>query len=104
MCAMDMFKFTVTLTRNQVPITPMDNAKAIDQMEAAYATLLSRPVKGGATSAYKSRTAAFAKDGEEHPRLITLGGDHTIVGPLAGFFARELTFVRVRRFSPSYGP
>ncbi|KAJ7454743.1 hypothetical protein FB451DRAFT_1184600 [Mycena latifolia] len=51
-------------------------------MEAAYSTLLSRPVRGGVTSAYKSRTAAFAKDGKEHPRLITLGGDHTIVLPI----------------------
>lgn len=51
-------------------------------MEAAYSTLLSRPVRGGVTSAYRSRTASFAKDGKEHPRLITLGGDHTIVLPI----------------------
>ncbi len=48
-------------------------------MEAAYDTLLSRPVMGGISEAYKSRTAAFAKDGKEHPRIVTLGGDHTIV-------------------------
>lgn len=48
-------------------------------MEAAYDTLLSRPVAGGDLE-YKSRTAAFAKDGKEHPRIVTLGGDHTIVG------------------------
>jgi hypothetical protein len=53
----------------------MDNAKAIDQMEVAYSTLLARPVQGET----KSSTAAMAKDGKEHPRLVTLGGDHTIV-------------------------
>jgi agmatinase len=63
----------------QIPISAYDNAVAIDQMEASYSTLLSRPVQGGTTAAYKPRTAAFALDGIEHPRLISLGGDHTIV-------------------------
>ncbi|KAF7316047.1 hypothetical protein MIND_00122400 [Mycena indigotica] len=61
-----------------VPVTPMDNAKAIDQMEVAYSTLLARPVHG----ATKSYTASMAKDGLEHPRIVTLGGDHTIVLPI----------------------
>ncbi|KAJ6583014.1 arginase deacetylase [Mycena vulgaris] len=61
-----------------VPLTPMDNAKAIDQMEIAYSTLLARPVHGET----KSSTAAMALDGKEHPRLVTLGGDHTIVLPI----------------------
>ncbi|KAJ6591562.1 Arginase/deacetylase [Mycena vulgaris] len=65
-----------------VPVSGYDNAKAIDQMEVAYSTLLARPVQGGATAAYKSRTAAFALDGKEHPRLVALGGDHTIVLPI----------------------
>ncbi|KII86771.1 hypothetical protein PLICRDRAFT_268293 [Plicaturopsis crispa FD-325 SS-3] len=66
-----------------VPLTPFDNAKAIDQMEAAYSSLLDRPVYGGEPgTAYKSRTASLAKDGKEHPRLVTLGGDHTIVLPI----------------------
>ncbi|KAF7360117.1 hypothetical protein MVEN_00740100 [Mycena venus] len=61
-----------------VPLTPMDNAKAIDQMEVAYSTLLARPVQGETTSS----TSAMAKDGQAHPRLVTLGGDHTIVLPI----------------------
>ncbi|KII95302.1 hypothetical protein PLICRDRAFT_149928 [Plicaturopsis crispa FD-325 SS-3] len=65
-----------------VPLSAYDNAKAIDQMEAAYSTLLQRPVQGGNSGAYKSRTAVFAKDGKDHPRLVTLGGDHTIVLPI----------------------
>ncbi|KAF9002945.1 Arginase/deacetylase [Cyathus striatus] len=65
-----------------VPLSAYDNAKAIDQMEVAYSTLLERPVKGGISPSYKSRTASLAKDGKEHPRIITLGGDHTIVLPI----------------------
>ncbi|THU78798.1 Arginase/deacetylase [Dendrothele bispora CBS 962.96] len=74
------------------PITPMDNAKALDQMEAAYDTLLNRPVLGGKTAAYSNRTAFMAKDGKEHPRIVTLGGDHTIVLPI------------LRSLSKIYGP
>ncbi|KAF5376005.1 hypothetical protein D9757_008813 [Collybiopsis confluens] len=65
-----------------VPISPYDNAKAIDQMEAAYSTLLARPVLGGVSEKYRERTRSFALDGKEHPRIITLGGDHTIVLPI----------------------
>ncbi|KAF7308743.1 hypothetical protein MKEN_01073400 [Mycena kentingensis (nom. inval.)] len=65
-----------------VPLSALNNLKAIDQMEAAYSTLLQRPVYGGTSDAYKSRTAALALDGKEHPRLVTLGGDHTIVLPI----------------------
>ncbi|KAJ7765445.1 Arginase/deacetylase [Mycena maculata] len=65
-----------------VPVSAYENGKALSQMEAAYATLLGRPVLGGTTAAYKSRTAAFALDGKEHPRLVSLGGDHTIVLPI----------------------
>ncbi|CAK5268650.1 unnamed protein product [Mycena citricolor] len=65
-----------------VPLTPVDNAQALEQMEVAYTTLLNRPVQGGTNTAYKSSTAALAKDGSEHPRLVTLGGDHTIVLPI----------------------
>jgi len=64
-----------------VPVTLMDNAKAIDQMEVAYSTLIQRPAHGG-TAKHKSRTAAIAKDGKDHPRIVTLGGDHTIVLPI----------------------
>lgn len=62
-----------------MPISAYDNAKAIDQMEAAYSTLLSRPVFGGTSEVYKEKTRAFSLDGKEHPRIVTLGGDHTIV-------------------------
>ncbi|KAK0207381.1 hypothetical protein IW262DRAFT_1246638, partial [Armillaria fumosa] len=57
----------------EVPVMPMFNTKAIDQMEVAYTTLINRPTVGAA------RMSALAKDGVEHPRIITLGGDHTVV-------------------------
>jgi len=59
-------------------------------MEAAYDTLLSRPVLGGIGEIYKERTKQFALDGKEHPRIVTLGGDHTIVS-----FASEVVLLQV---------
>ncbi|KAL4070739.1 arginase deacetylase [Scleroderma citrinum] len=63
-----------------VPVTPFDNALAIDQMEVAYSTLLARPVSSK-ISAWK-QGALLAKDGREHPRIVSMGGDHTIVLPI----------------------
>lgn len=62
-----------------VPVTPFDNALAIDQMNVAYSTLLARPVVSA--SAW-SQGSLLAKDGREHPRIVSLGGDHTIVLPI----------------------
>lgn len=64
-----------------VPVTPFDNALAVDQMEVAYSTLLARPVANHDQSA-PGITSTLAKDGKEHPRIITMGGDHTIVLPI----------------------
>lgn len=48
-------------------------------MQTAYATLINRPVVNA-----DGYTAQLAKDGREHPRILTLGGDHTIVLPILG--------------------
>ncbi|KAG2119035.1 arginase deacetylase [Suillus discolor] len=61
-----------------VPISPYDNALAVDQMETAYTTLLARPVNGSASA----RTAKLAHDGVEHPRILTLGEPWTMVLPI----------------------
>lgn len=74
---------------------------AIDQMEAAYDTLLARRVSGGITDLYKPRTAAFAKDGKEHPRIVTLGGDHTIVLPILRSLNKVYGPVSVNNSPPS---
>ncbi|KAJ7070502.1 arginase deacetylase [Mycena amicta] len=55
-----------------VPVSPFDNALAVDQMEVAYSTLLSRP----------PATATESELGWKHPRIVSLGGDHTIVLPI----------------------
>ncbi|KIY51736.1 Arginase/deacetylase [Fistulina hepatica ATCC 64428] len=55
----------------EVPITPISNIKAVDQMEAAYISLLNKPVKGGrrqGASTYRP----------------SRGGGHTIVPPILG--------------------
>ncbi|GAV98757.1 Arginase deacetylase [Lentinula edodes] len=57
-----------------VPVNPFDNALAIDQMEVAYSTLLRRAL---ATPERAKGTML-----NPHPRIISLGGDHTIVLPI----------------------
>lgn len=59
-----------------IPVSPFDNALAIDQMEVAYNTLIGRP------TTHLTGTQPLGKDGAEHPRIISLGGDHTIVLPI----------------------
>ena len=56
-------------------MSPFDNALAVDQMEVAYSTLLARPVERTDTS-LATYTSAFAKDGAEHPRIITWAPFH----------------------------
>lgn len=52
-----------------MPVTPVDNKIALTQMTAGYKELLKRPV-------------AYTANGTDSvPRLITLGGDHSIVLP-----------------------
>jgi agmatinase len=51
------------------------------QMQTAYSTLIRRDV---ATQGFPSSLPMrrLAKDGKAHPRIITLGGDHSIVLPI----------------------
>lgn len=56
-----------------VPVTSYDNAIAIEQIESGHKELLHRTVANGA-----HEKVPFAKDGKAHPRIVTLGGDHTI--------------------------
>lgn len=53
-----------------IPITPFDNALALHQMTSAYTELLSR------------RPLSFSNPpSHTHPKLITLGGDHSVALP-----------------------
>ncbi|KAF8665483.1 hypothetical protein AX16_000499 [Volvariella volvacea WC 439] len=62
-----------------VPVSPFDNALAVDQIEVAYSTLLGRPILNRDRP---HATKPLALDGLEHPRIVSLGGDHTIVLPI----------------------
>jgi hypothetical protein len=63
-----------------VPVNPFDNRLAVDQIEVAYSTLLRRVSNPDLNG--PMHTALLAKDGLEHPRIVSLGGDHTIVLPI----------------------
>ncbi|KAF9270721.1 Arginase/deacetylase [Marasmius fiardii PR-910] len=58
-----------------IPINPFDNALAVDQMEVAYSTLLKRSI--ATPDATNPKLSASG-----HPRIVSLGGDHTIVLPI----------------------
>lgn len=79
---------------NDVPVSPYDPALAIDEMQVAYQTLLARPV----TTPDAKFTRHLAKDGKEHPRLLTLGGDHTIVLPILGALSEVYGPITVLHF------
>lgn len=53
-----------------------DNTVALRQLELANAALLA------AQSLRSYAGKSLAKDGKFHPRVLTLGGDHTITLPL----------------------
>ncbi|KZV94516.1 Arginase/deacetylase [Exidia glandulosa HHB12029] len=61
-----------------VPMVYTDNKVALRQLELANKDLLKRGVSRAATTSTKS----IALDGKFHPRVLTLGGDHTITLPL----------------------
>ncbi|SJX61957.1 uncharacterized protein SRS1_21025 [Sporisorium reilianum f. sp. reilianum] len=82
---------------DDIPASPMDPALAIDQIEAGYTSLLQRTpasdpsilstssppssvVTHEAWQAFSS--ASLAKDGKSHPKIVSMGGDHTIVLPI----------------------
>ena len=62
----------------KVPVSPFDNEVAIDQMETAYTTLLGRSVANSSAQS-NAQMSTLALDGRPHPRIVSLGGDHTIV-------------------------
>ncbi|KAI0755334.1 agmatinase [Daedaleopsis nitida] len=67
-----------------IPVTPYDNKFAIKQIEDGHKALLHRtPFSSlGNDSATGTPLVPISADGKHHPRIITLGGDHTIVLPL----------------------
>ena len=67
-----------------IPVTPYDNKFAIQQIEEGHKELLHRTPFSvlGNDSTTNVPLVPISADGKHHPRIITLGGDHTIVLPL----------------------
>ncbi|KAI0366658.1 agmatinase [Pilatotrama ljubarskyi] len=67
-----------------IPVTPYDNQYAIKQIEDGHKELLHRPTFSplGNDTLTGKPLVPISADGKNHPRIITLGGDHTIVLPL----------------------
>ncbi|KAL8765449.1 MAG: hypothetical protein Q9209_007476 [Squamulea sp. 1 TL-2023] len=69
-----------------IPVTSYDNAYAIQQIEQGHNMLLTR------LPFTNAEEKGFSKSGRTLPRIITLGGDHTITLPL------------LRSVTAAYGP
>ncbi len=69
-----------------IPVTSYDNAYALQQIEDGHNMLLTR------TPATAADSPGISKSGRTLPRIITLGGDHTITLPL------------LRSVNKAYGP
>ncbi|KAJ7643301.1 agmatinase [Mycena polygramma] len=67
-----------------IPVTPYDNKYAIQQIEDGHKSLLQREAFSplGNDSVTGEALVPLSLDGKHHPRIITLGGDHTIVLPV----------------------
>ena len=74
-----------------------DNKVALRQLELANAALVS----GTASRSYAGES--LAKDGKFHPRVLTLGGDHTITLPLLRGVASVYGPVSVIHFDSHLG-
>ncbi|KAF2708384.1 Arginase/deacetylase [Pleomassaria siparia CBS 279.74] len=75
-----------------IPVTSYDNAYALQQIEEGHNLLLSR-----APFTHASKPGP-SKKGKTLPRLITMGGDHTITLPLLRSINREYGPVSVIHF------
>ncbi|CAA7270500.1 unnamed protein product [Cyclocybe aegerita] len=67
-----------------IPVTPYDNKYAIQQIHDGHKTLLHREAYSplGNDTLSGKKLSPISLDGKNHPRIITLGGDHTIVLPI----------------------
>lgn len=85
--AVNPFDRLVVVDCGDVPVTPYDKEFAIRQIEGAHKELLHRqpatPLgKDLASSGNLALISNDGSDGKEHPKIITLGGDSTVVLPI----------------------
>lgn len=85
-CTYVILNSSATVDCGDVPMSKFNNHVALDQLEDAYIHLLNK------TTIDKKLSSTISKDGEAHPKMLTLGGDHTIVLPI------------LRALEPVYGP
>ncbi|KAI0406047.1 arginase family-domain-containing protein [Xylaria palmicola] len=78
--------WATVLDCGDIPVTSYDNTWALKQIEEGHYSILSRAPKTDA------KKRGPAKQGKTLPRIITLGGDHTITLPL------------LRSINRAYGP
>jgi agmatinase len=64
-------RFLGYIDDSKVPLSPFDNALALDQMEVAYSTLLQRDMARTSLEGAISSTRPFAKDNKEHPKIVS---------------------------------
>jgi len=79
--------WATVLDCGDIPVTSYDNAYAIEQIEHGHYSVLNRAPKTDA-----DEVGLYSKSGKTLPRVITLGGDHTITLPL------------LRSINRAYGP
>ncbi|KAF9078280.1 arginase family-domain-containing protein [Rhodocollybia butyracea] len=67
-----------------IPVSPYDSAYAVKQIQAGHQSILQRAAFSPLPNDSHTGEAleSYALDGKNHPRIITLGGDHTITLPL----------------------
>ena len=72
-----------------MPVTPFDNAMALEQIEKAYDAITSHPVPTGQGTIdalpdklEHGKKTFMAKDGKTHPRVAVMGGDHSVALPI----------------------
>lgn len=68
-----------------IPVTQFDNAVALGQMEIGYDHLLSaqaRTTNLTTADGVTHHKPLYTKTGRVHPKIITLGGDHTLTLPV----------------------
>ncbi|WFD28142.1 agmatinase [Malassezia nana] len=80
---------TKFLDCGDVPVTPFDNAMALEQIEKAYDDITSHPVPTGQGTIdalphklVDGQKVIMAKDGKTHPRVAVMGGDHSVALPI----------------------
>jgi hypothetical protein len=66
-----MGNYAAFLRPPKVPVSPFNNALALDQMEVAYSTLLQRDVPQADRERTIGSTRRFAKDNREHPKIVS---------------------------------